>query len=84
VRKPDKRKSYDLDEATIKRVQRLLGAKTETEAIEKALELVTDEVRLAQALTHLLDKENGHLHNPTGFLKALAVDVGRSPVARAV
>jgi len=45
VRKPDKRKSYDLDEATMKQVQRLLGAKTETAAIETALELVTDEVR---------------------------------------
>ena len=65
MRKPDKRKSYDLDEATIKQVQRLLGAKTETEAIEKALEFVTDKIRLAQALKHLLDKGKGHLHDPT-------------------
>ena len=65
MHKPDKRKRYELDEAMIKQAQRLLKTKTETEAIEKALELVTDEVRLAQALKHLLEKGKGHLHDPT-------------------
>ena len=65
MRKPDKRKSYDLDEATVKQAQRVLGTKTEAETIQKALELVTDEVRLAQALKHLLDKGKGHFHDPT-------------------
>jgi hypothetical protein len=65
MRKPDKRKSYELDEATIKQAQKVLGTKTEAETIHKALELVTNEVRLAQALKHLLDKGKGHLHDPT-------------------
>ena len=65
MRKPDKRKSYDLDEATMKQAQRLLGTRTEAETIQKALELVTDEARLAQALKHLLDTGKGHLHDPT-------------------
>ena len=62
MRKPDKRKSYELDEATIKQAQKVLGTKTEAETIHRALELVTNEVRLAQALKHLLDKGKGHLH----------------------
>ncbi|MGE0126512.1 MAG: type II toxin-antitoxin system VapB family antitoxin [Blastocatellales bacterium] len=41
-----KRKSYRLDETTIKRAQRLLGASTETEAIEIALdEVITERER---------------------------------------
>jgi hypothetical protein len=65
MRKPDKRKSYKLDEATIKQAQKVLGTKTEAETIHKALELVTNEVHLGQALKHLLDKGKGHLHDPT-------------------
>ena len=51
-----KRKNYYLDEAAIKQAQRILGTKTETETIQKALELVADEARLAQALKNLLDR----------------------------
>jgi len=35
-----KRKNYWLDETKIKKVRRLLKAKTETEAIQKAIDLV--------------------------------------------
>lgn len=35
-----KRKNYWLDETKIKRVKRLLKARTETEAIQKAIDLV--------------------------------------------
>jgi hypothetical protein len=35
-----KRKNYWLDETKIKKVQRLLKAKTETEALQKAVDLV--------------------------------------------
>jgi hypothetical protein len=35
-----KRKNYWLDEAKIKKAQRLLKAKTETEALQKAIDLV--------------------------------------------
>ena len=38
-----KHKHYALDEAKIKRAQRLLGTKTETETIERALEQVISE-----------------------------------------
>ena len=64
MRKAVKRKNYYLDEAAIKRAQRILGTKTETETIQKALELVVDEARLAQALKTLLDKGKGHIHDP--------------------
>ena len=64
MRKTVKRKNYYLDEVTIKQAQRVLGTKTETETIQKALELVADEARLAQALKNLLDKGQGHLHDP--------------------
>ena len=43
-----------------------------TEAIEKALELVTDEVASSQALKHLLDKGTRHLHYSTYFFSVLA------------
>jgi hypothetical protein len=39
------RKHFRLDARKIKRAQRLLGAKTETEAIERALDLVISEHR---------------------------------------
>jgi Arc/MetJ family transcription regulator len=59
-----KRKNYYLDEAAIKQAQRILGTKTETETIQKALELVADEARLAQALKNLLDRGKSHIHDP--------------------
>jgi len=59
-----KRKNYYLDEAAIKQAQRILGTKTETETIQKALELVADEARLAQALKNLLDRGKSHIHAP--------------------
>lgn len=64
MRKAVKRKNYYLDEAAIKQAQRILGTKTETETIQKALELVVDEAQLARALKHLLDKGKWHLHDP--------------------
>ena len=59
-----KRKNYYLDEAAIKQAQRILGTKTETETIQKALELVADEARLAQALKNLLNRGKSHIHDP--------------------
>lgn len=64
MRRVLKRKNYYLDEAAIKQVQRVLGTKTETETIQRALELVVDETRLAKALKELLDKGKGHIHDP--------------------
>lgn len=64
MRKTVKRKNYYLDEAAIEEARRILGTKTETETIQRALELVADEARLAQALKSLLDKAKGHIHDP--------------------
>lgn len=45
-----KQKRYALDENKIKRAQKLLGARTETEAIERALdEVITERERNRQA-----------------------------------
>ncbi len=44
-----KRKNYWLDEAKIKKVKRLLKAKSETEAIQKALDLVLFQEEAARA-----------------------------------
>ncbi len=44
-----KRKNYWLDESKIKRVRRLLKAKTETEAVRKAIDLVLFQEEAAKA-----------------------------------
>ena len=64
MRKAVKRKNYYLDEVAIKQAQQVLGTKTETETIQKALGLVVDEARLAQALKNLLDKGKRHIDDP--------------------
>ena len=64
MRKTVKRKSYYLYEAAIEQARHILGTKTETETIQKALELVADEARLARALKHLLNRGKGHIHDP--------------------
>ena len=64
MRKTVKRKNYYLDEGAIQQARRILGTKTETETIQKALELVADEAQLAQALKNLLDRGKGHIHDP--------------------
>jgi hypothetical protein len=57
-----KHKHYALDEAKIKRAQKLLGTKTETETIERALEQVISErerQRRAWAATERFVKGGG-------------------------
>ena len=54
-----KRKNYYLDEKTIKQAQQILWTKTETETVQKALELVVNEARLAQALKNLPRERKG-------------------------
>jgi hypothetical protein len=44
-----KRKNYWLDETKIKRVQHLLKAKTETEALQKAIDLILFQEEAAKA-----------------------------------
>jgi Arc/MetJ family transcription regulator len=64
MRRGLKRKNYYLDEAAIKEAQRVLRTRTETETVQKALELVANEARLARALKDLLDKGRGHVGDP--------------------
>ena len=45
-----KRKNYYLDEIKIKKVQRILGAKTETETLDRALDLVMFRKDLLESL----------------------------------
>jgi hypothetical protein len=47
--KPLKRKNYWLDETTIKKAQKLFGARSETEAIQKALEMAVFQKEAAKA-----------------------------------
>lgn len=45
-----KRKNYYLDEIKIKKAQRILGAKTETETLDRALDLVMFRKDLLESL----------------------------------
>jgi hypothetical protein len=49
-------KHFQLDLAKIKRAQRALKAKTETETIERALDLAIDEIRKNRALAEANEK----------------------------
>lgn len=55
------RKNYRLDVAKLRRAQKRLRTRTETETIHRAQDLAADEVELAEALKELLDKEKGHI-----------------------
>ena len=55
------RKNYVLDVSKLRRAQKRLGTRTETETIHRALDLVADEAELAKALKDLLDKGKGHI-----------------------
>jgi len=59
------RKNYRLDVGKLRRAQKRLGTRTETETIHKALDLVADEVELAESLKALLDKGKGHIVDAT-------------------
>ncbi len=51
-----KRKNYNLDEIKIKRVQKILGAKTETETLDKALDLIMFQTDLLESLKKVSGK----------------------------
>jgi hypothetical protein len=44
------RKNYRIDVAKLERTQRILGTRTETETIHRALDLVAEEAALLEAL----------------------------------
>lgn len=61
MKKALQRKNYLLNVQTLKKAQRAIGAKTETETIHKALEMAANELALAQALYKLMHRGKGRI-----------------------
>ncbi len=55
------RKGCRTNVAKLNRARGILGIKTETETIHRALDLVVDEAALAKALRALVVKGHGHI-----------------------
>ena len=51
-----KRKNYYLDEAKIKKVQKILGTKTETETLNKAMDMIMFRTELLESLKKVSGK----------------------------
>ncbi|HDZ02971.1 MAG TPA: hypothetical protein ENH52_16275 [Nitrospirae bacterium] len=51
-----KRKNYYLDEVKIKKVQKILGTKTETETIDKAMDIVIFRTEILESLNKVSGK----------------------------
>ena len=58
-----RRKNYRIDMTKLERTRRILGTRTETETIHRALDLVADEAGLAKALRTLVLKGHGHIES---------------------
>ena len=57
------RKNYRIDVAKLERTRRILGTRTETETIHRALDLVADEAALVEALHRFVVKGRGHIED---------------------
>jgi hypothetical protein len=57
------RKNYRIDVSKLERTRRILGARTETETIHRALDLVADEAALVEALYNFVLKGRGHIED---------------------
>jgi hypothetical protein len=57
------RKNYRIDVAKLERTRRILGTRTETETIHRALDLVADEAALVEALRSFVVKGRGHIED---------------------
>jgi hypothetical protein len=57
------RKNYRIDVAKLERTRRILGTRTETETIHRALDLVAEEAALVQALRDFVLKGGGHIED---------------------
>ncbi|MCC7202367.1 MAG: hypothetical protein IT393_06895 [Nitrospirae bacterium] len=53
------RKNYLLDIKRLKKAQKAMGTRTETETIHKALEIAASEIELAKALQNLMIRGKG-------------------------
>jgi hypothetical protein len=61
-----RRKNYRIDVARLERTRRILGTRTETETIQRALDLVVDEAALVEALHRFVLKGRGHIEDVDG------------------
>lgn len=57
------RKNYRIDVAKLARTQRILGTRTETETIHRALDLVAEEGALILVLRNFVLKGGGHIED---------------------
>jgi hypothetical protein len=58
-----RRKNYRIDMVRPERSRRILGTRTETETIQRALDLVVDEAALVEALHRFVLKGRGHIED---------------------
>ena len=68
------RKNYRIDMSKLERARRVLGTRTETETIHRALDLVADEAALVEALRSFVVR--GHCHIEA--LRSRAASTGSS------
>jgi Arc/MetJ family transcription regulator len=61
------RKNYRIDVAKLARTQRILGTRTETETIHRALDLVAEEAALMSALRDFVRKGRGRIEDPDAW-----------------
>ena len=57
------RKNYRIDVSKLERTRRILGTRTETETIHRALDLVADEAALVEAMRAFVVKGRGHIED---------------------
>lgn len=57
------RKNYRLDVSKLERTRRILGTRTETETIHRALDLVAEEAALVRTLREFVLKGGGHIED---------------------
>ena len=58
-----RRKNYRIDVTKLERTKRVLGTRTETETIHRALDLMADEAALVAALRDFVLKGGGHIED---------------------
>jgi len=58
-----RRKNYRIDVARLERQLGVPGTRTETETIQRALDLVLDEAALVEALHRFVRKGRGHIED---------------------
>ena len=57
------RKNYRIDVRKLERTRRILGTRTETETIHRALDLVAEEAALVMALRDFVLRGRGHIED---------------------